>query len=60
VIEGHDKAAAFSPDIDMQIISRVFWEPARIDAYTKLLKDVSPETVKALSCYKWNPDLFEV
>jgi len=60
VIEGHDKAAAFSPDIDMRIISRVFWEPARIDAYTKLLKDVSPETVKALSCYKWNPNLFEV
>ncbi|MBT3176683.1 MAG: hypothetical protein HOG03_17435 [Desulfobacula sp.] len=55
-----DKTDAFSPDIDMRVMSRVFWEPRRIDAYVRLLKDVSPEAVKALAAYEWNPDLFEI
>jgi len=59
-IFGHDKTDVFYPDIDMKVISRVFWEPERIDAYARLLKDVSPEVVKALAAYEWNPDLFEV
>jgi len=59
-ILSHDKTDAFYPDIDMKVISRVFWEPERIDAYAKLLKDVSPEVVKALAAYEWSPDLFEV
>ena len=63
-ILSHDKTHAFYPayypDIDMKVISRVFWEPQRIDAYVKLLKNVSPEAVKALAAYEWNPDLFEV
>ena len=59
-ILSHDKTDVFYPDIDMKVISRVFWEPERIDAYVKLLKDVSPEVVKALAAYEWNPDLFEV
>ena len=60
VMEHQDKTDAFSPDIDMRVVSRVFWEPERIDAYTRLLKDVSPAAVKALACYEWNPVLFEV
>jgi len=60
VMEDQDKTNAFSPDIDMRVVSRVFWEPERIDAYTRLLKDVSPAVVKALAGYEWNPDLFEV
>ncbi len=59
-MEDTGKTNTFSPDIDMQIVSRVFWEPERIDAYVKLLKDVSPAAVNALKNYKWNPDLFEV
>ena len=44
----------------MQVVSRVFWEPERIEAYERLLKKVSKESVKALADYKWNPDLFEI
>ena len=50
----------FSPDIRMRVVSQVFWEPERIDAYARLLKNVSLETVRALTAYEWNPDLFEV
>ncbi len=60
VVEDWDKTDTFSPDIDMRVVSRVFWEPERIDAYIRLLKDVSPETIKALAGYELNPDLFEV
>ncbi len=60
VMEDQAKTDVFSPDIDMQVVSRVFWEPERIEAYVKLLKNISPQAVKALAGYKWNPDLFEV
>jgi len=60
VMEDLDKTDSFSPDIDMRFVSRVSWEPERIDAYIRLLKDVSPESVKALAGYEWNPDLFKV
>jgi glutamate racemase len=59
-ILSHDKTDTFYPDIDMKVISRVFWEPERINAYVRLLKDVSPEVVNALAAYEWNPNLFEV
>ncbi|MEN8210248.1 MAG: hypothetical protein ABFR31_00905 [Thermodesulfobacteriota bacterium] len=59
-IKNQDHPTAFSPDIDMHIVSRVCWEKERIDAYTRLLKHVSPEVVKALAAYEWNPDLFEI
>ena len=60
VSKSHDKSSIFSPDIRMQVVSRVFWEPGRIDAYARLLNDVSLKAVKALAGYEWNPDLFEV
>ncbi|MCK5349717.1 MAG: hypothetical protein KAJ25_10030, partial [Desulfobacula sp.] len=60
VMEDQAKTDVFSPGIDMQVVSRVFWEPERIEAYVKLLKNISPQAVKALAGYKWNPDLFEV
>lgn len=59
-IETPDKTNVFSPDIRMQVVSRVFWEPERIDAYGKLLKTVSLETVAALAAYEWIPELFDV
>ncbi len=58
--QDHDKSTIFSPEIDMQVVSRVFWEPERVDAYVKLLKSVSDESVKALATYEWNPNLFEI
>jgi len=60
VMENPYKTSTFSPRIDMQVVSRVFWEPQKIDAYARLLKSVSPETVRALAGYEWNPDLFKV
>ena len=60
VMEESKRANILSPDIDMHIISRVFWEPERINAYVRLLKDVSPETIKALISYEYNPNLFRV
>ena len=60
ILEDRFKSAVVSPDIDMQVVSRVFWEPERINAYVRLLKDVSPKAAKALADYEWNPDLFEI
>jgi len=60
VMEDSGKTDVFSPDIRMQVVSRVFWEPERIDAYARLLKDVSLKTVAALAAYEWNPELFDV
>ncbi len=48
------------PKIDMEIVSRVFWEESRIKAYERLLTSVSPPTVEALKHYTWNKDLFQV
>ncbi len=59
-IKHSGETSTFSPGIDMHVVSRVFWEPERIDAYVRLLKDISPETVKALAGYELNPGLFEV
>jgi len=56
----HVSSPDFSPNIDMKIISRVFWEPERIDAYVRLLKDVSPKVVKTLAEYEWNQNLFDI
>jgi glutamate racemase len=60
VIKNRDQGTVFSPDIDMQIVSRVCLEKERIAAYARLLKRVSPEVVKALATYEWNPDLFQI
>jgi len=59
-IKGPENTDAVSHNIDMRMVSRVFWEPQRIDAYVRLLKNISLSTVKALAAYEWNPDLFEV
>ncbi len=48
------------PDIDMKIVSRVFWEESRIKAYEKLLAQVSPQTIEALKSYTWDENLFQV
>lgn len=60
VITSTDKIPLVSPQIRMAVFSRVLWEPERIDAYVRLLKPVSSETVAALADYKWDPELFEV
>jgi glutamate racemase len=57
---GKDTPQFSSPQIDMKIVSRVFWEATRIMSYEKLLKDVSSQTVDALKGYTWDNDLFRV
>ncbi|WDP91704.1 MAG: aspartate/glutamate racemase family protein [Desulfobacter sp.] len=49
-----------SPEIRMTILSRVTWEPSRIEAYEKLLSGVSPATVTALKTYTLDRDLFSI
>jgi len=49
-----------SPKIHMKIFSRVTWEPSRIEAYDKLLSQVSPETVNALKQYTLDRELFGI
>ncbi len=55
-----DTLDTFSLDIDMRVVSKVFWEPERIAAYARLLKKVSPEAIKALAAYDWETELFVV
>jgi len=52
--------AGGAPEVQMNILSRVTWEPSRIEAYDKLLSEVSPETVAALKHYTLDRDLFGI
>ncbi len=56
----YEKSITDQPTISMHIVSRVPWEPSRIEAYSRLLKDVSPKTVEALNRYELNPELFSI
>jgi glutamate racemase len=49
-----------SPRISIDIVSRVSWEPAGIQAYDRLLSKVSPDVVKALKNYRLDRKLFSV
>lgn len=61
VIRGCEKAVSKgAPDIQMTILSRVTWEPSRIEAYDRLLSGVSPKTVTALKKYTLNRELFSI
>lgn len=57
---GPVKAGTRGPQIQMQVLSRVFWEESRIRAYESLLDPVSPRTVEALKKYTWNKNMFQV
>ena len=54
----HEKNITNHPAITMHIVSRIPWETSRIEAYSRLLKEVSPEAVEALNQYELNPELF--
>ncbi|WP_321493879.1 hypothetical protein [uncultured Desulfobacter sp.] len=47
-----------SPQMSINIVSRVTWEPAGIEAYERLLCPISPEVVKALKNYRLDRNLF--
>ena len=49
-----------SPQISIEIVSRVTWEPSRIDAYDRLLSRVSAPVVKALKNYRLDKNLFSI
>ncbi|MEN8210078.1 MAG: hypothetical protein ABFR31_00050 [Thermodesulfobacteriota bacterium] len=58
-VQGHDIKNTFSCDINMHVVSKVFWETETINAYVRLMKNISPETAKALAGYERNIDLFK-
>lgn len=52
--------AGGSPQMSIDIVSRVRWEPSRIDAYDRLLSKVSPDVVNALKNYRLDRHLFSI
>nr|WP_319495406.1 hypothetical protein [uncultured Desulfobacter sp.] len=52
--------AGGSPRVSIDIVSRVSWEPAGIEAYDRLLSTVSPDVVEALKHYRLDRNLFRV
>ncbi len=52
--------AGGSPQISMDIVSRVTWEPSRIKAYDCLLSKISADVVKALKNYRLDRHLFSI
>ncbi len=60
VVRACDKAGQGQPEIRMQILSQVTWEPSRINAYDRLLTPASPATVDALKHYTLNNKLFSI
>ncbi len=46
--------------VDLQVVSRVTWGQEKIDAYTRLFQERSPEVVTALLNHELNPGLFSV
>lgn len=48
------------PKIAIEIVSRVSWEPAGIEAYGRLLSKISPEVIAALKNYRLDRRLFSV
>ena len=55
-----DIIAGGSPQISIDIVSKVSWEPAGIEAYERLLSKVSPDVVDALKNYRLDRQLFSV
>jgi glutamate racemase len=49
-----------SPQMSIDIVSRVTWEPAGIEAYDRLLSTVSPDVVDALKNYRLDGQLFSI
>lgn len=47
-----------SPQMSIDIVSKVSWEPAGIEAYDRLLSEVSPDVVDALKNYRLDRQLF--
>lgn len=55
-----DIVAGGSPQMSVDIVSRVTWEPAGIEAYERLLSTVSPDVIDALKNYRLDRQLFSV
>ncbi len=49
-----------APQMSIDIVSRVSWEPSGIKAYDRLLSKVSPDVVDALKHYRLDKNLFSV
>lgn len=56
----HKIIAGGAPQMSIDIVSRVSWEPAGIEAYDRLLSKVSPDVVDALKNYRLDRHLFSI
>jgi hypothetical protein len=45
--------------IDIQVVSKIFWEDRKINSISRLIRSVSPETADALKNYTQVSDLFD-
>ena len=59
-LETGDPPCSIPARIDMQIVSKAAWTEQQVEAYIKLLPDISAETRNALTGYTLDPDLFSV
>lgn len=60
VFEGYNHEDSFQADLSMHIVSQAVWEEDQINAYLKLLHNISPLTKDALINYEQNNNLFSV
>lgn len=56
----HKIIAGGAPQMSIDIVSRVSWDPAGIEAYDRLLSKVSPDVVDALKNYRLDRHLFSI
>ncbi|MDZ7667364.1 MAG: aspartate/glutamate racemase family protein [Desulfotignum sp.] len=61
----HDRPITKKPtsrtsSMNLQILSRVLWEPERIQAYATLFESPAPRVAEALKNYQYHPDLFHI
>ncbi len=60
VFECFEQIAFLPTRVDLQIVSKAIWEDEQIEAYLRLLADISPSTRNALENYERNDQLFSV
>ncbi|WP_300455325.1 hypothetical protein [Desulfobacula sp.] len=60
VLKPDNQKTFFTPDIKTHIVSQAVWGKEQMDAYLRLLTDISPRTRAALIQYEQNNNLFSV
>lgn len=48
-----------STQVKLRVVSRIIWDPPKIEAVSNIIQKRSFESARALRTYEWIPDLFE-